>query len=321
MKRVITFVLVAVACAVFVACQPGAAGLSDQDKAAIRQLDETFSKSVMAEKPDWDSALSAYYADDASWMMGNMPAAEGRAAIKAAFSSLPPVKDFKLTEVSLEGGGGIAYRHYTYVLAFALPGAPEPVMDKGNGIEIFKKQTDGAWRVIRDIGASDQPAPGLTVPTGAVAADAGPELKKLGDIVGRWRLDGSIKTDPKAAGGPVDLVFQCGWFAGGKQVVYKFGGTMAGAPYEEVGAYSYDPKAKGYSYYAIVNNGTSAPGVLTIKAGTWIHAYEFQAGDKPVKAHFMLWDMTPAGGAWKYEVSVAGGPWTVMGEGKYTKAN
>ena len=28
-------------------------------------------------------------------------------------------------------------------------------------------------------------------------------------------------------------------------------------------------------------------------------------------------DVSPAGGAWKYELSVAGGPWTFVGEGKF----
>jgi CheY-like chemotaxis protein len=41
---------------------------------------------LSAEKPDWDAALAAYYAEDAESMMPNMPAAEGRACIKAMFS-------------------------------------------------------------------------------------------------------------------------------------------------------------------------------------------------------------------------------------------
>jgi Protein of unknown function (DUF1579) len=253
-------------------------------------------------------------------MMANGPTAEGRAAIKAAFAQWPPVKDFKLAEVSLEGAGNLAYRHYTYVMTMAVPGAPGTVTDRGKGIEVFKQQADGTWRVIRDTGNSDLPMPGLTIPTAAIAADASPDLKKLADVVGRWQFDGTFKADPKAPAGPVNLTFTSAWFAGGRQLVYRFSGTMAGMPWEELGAYSYDPKKKAFSYYGIVNDGTSSPGTLTMQAGAWIHANDLQVSGKPAKAHFTLSNMSPAGGAWKYEVSVAGGPWTVMGEGKYTKA-
>lgn len=320
MKRVLPFVLVAVLCALFVACQPGVTGLSDQDKAAIRQLDDNFIKMVTAEKPDWDTALSAYYAEDAKWMMANMPTAEGRAAIKAAFSQWPPIKDFKLTEVSLDGAGGLAYRHYASVMTTAVPESPGPVIDKGKGVEVFKKQADGTWRVIRDVGNSDLPVPGLTIPTGRMAANASPEIKKLSDIVGRWQIDGTFKPDPKSPAGPVALSLDCQWFASGLEVVCTYGGISAGQPYQEVNVYSYDAKTKTYSNYSVANLGGVAQAKLTIQPGTWVHVWDSSMEGKPAKARLTLTDMTPAGGNWKNEMSVAGGPWAVVAEGKYTKA-
>ncbi|MBE3132020.1 MAG: DUF4440 domain-containing protein [Acidobacteria bacterium] len=321
MKKLLMLIVVGSICTAFVACQPGAAGLSDQDKAAIRQLDDDFIKMITAEKPDWDAALSAYYAEDAQSMMSNMPTAEGRAAIKAMFSQWPPIKDFKLTEVSLDGAGDLAYRHYTYVMTTAVPGSPGPVIDKGKGIEVFKKQADGTWRVIRDAGNSDLPVPGLTIPTATMAADASPEIKKLGDIVGRWQMDGTFQPDPKTPAGPVAVTLACDWFTGGRQVFCRMSGTLAGAPYEELYPYSYDPKAKAYALFSTVNDGTSAVQKLAIEPGTWIHTGDTQLGGKPAKVRFTLSNMSPAGGAWKYEISAAGGPWAVMGEGKYFKAN
>jgi ketosteroid isomerase-like protein len=320
MKRGFSFVVIAICCAGVLACQPGGAGLTDQDKAAIRQLDDTFSKAVTSDKPDWDTALAAYYADDAKWMMPNMPVAEGRAAIKAVFSQFPPVKDFKLTEVSLEGGGDVAYRHYAYEMTMAVPGAPAPVTDKGNGIEIFKRQADGTWKVIRDIGATVLPPPGLNVPTGSMAADATPELKKLAEVVGRWQFVGTFKADPKATAGPVDLTLTCDWFAGGRQVVYRFSGKMLDAQWEELGFYAYDQAAKTFVFYGMMNDGTAGPGKVAIQPGSWIHTQDIQVGGKPAKSRFMLADMTTDGGSWKYEVSAGGAPWAVLGEGKYTKA-
>jgi len=313
----VAFGLVAVMCA---ACQSGAGGLSEQDKTAIRQLDEDWIKVMLSEKPDWDAKIPGYYAEDAVWMMANMPAAEGRAAIKAAFSQWPPMKDFKLTEVSLEGAGGLAYRHYTYVATMAMPGASEPITDRGKGIEVFKKQADGTWRVIRDIGNSDLPPPGLTIPTSMTAADASPEVKKLADIVGRWQMDGTFQSDPKTSAGPVVMTLACDWFSGGRQVYCRFSGTLGGAAFEEVFPYVYDPKTKAYTYYSVVSDGTTSVGKLAIQPGSWVHTADTQIDGKPARSRFTYSNMSPAGGAWKYEVSAAGGPWRVIGEGKYTKA-
>jgi ketosteroid isomerase-like protein len=320
MKRVLALVAVGVVCAVSLACHPGAAGLSEQDKATIRQMDETLSKTIIADKPDWDTAIAAYYADDAQWMMPNMPAAEGRAAIKAALSSYPPVKDFKLTEVSLEGAGDIAYRHYTYVMTFNVPGMPAPLTDKGNGIEVFKKQADGSWRVIRDIGVSELPTPGLAVPTGAMAADASAEVKKLADVVGRWQMSGTGTMDPKAGPQPVTLSLDCQWFTSGVDVVCAYNGIDVGRPYQEVGIYSYDAKTKTYSIYSVANPDGVALGKVSIQPGTWIHAWNTSIQGKPALTRWTLLNVTAAGGDWKFDVSVAGGPWAVAGEGKYVKA-
>jgi len=39
------------------------------------------------------------------------------------------------------------------------PGAAEPVGDQGKGVEVWKKQRDGSWKVVLDIFNSDVPAP------------------------------------------------------------------------------------------------------------------------------------------------------------------
>jgi ketosteroid isomerase-like protein len=320
MKRALMLVAVGTVCAVSLACQPGAAGLSDQDKAVIRQMDEALSKTMMVEKPDWDTALAAYYADDARWIMPNMPAAEGRAAIKAAISSFPPMKDFKMTEVSLEGSGDIAYRHYTYVIVFNPPGAAVPVTDSGNGIEIFKRQADGSWRVIRDIGTSDLPVPGLSIPTGEMAANASEEVKKLGDVVGRWQITGTATEDPKSPGQPVTLSLDCQWFASGLEVVCAYTGTSGGQSFQEADIFSYDSTAKAYPIYTVANRGGAMIGRLAIEAGRWTETWSFVSGGRPAKMRLAITNPASEGGTWTTDMSVAGGPWVVLGEGKFAKA-
>jgi hypothetical protein len=69
-----------------------------------------------------------------------------------------------------------------------------------------------------------------------------------------------------------------------------------------------------------MNPGGVMQGKLAIQPGTWVHAWDFQAEGKSARARLTLTDVTAAGGKWKSDMSVAGGAWTVTGEGTYVKA-
>jgi ketosteroid isomerase-like protein len=318
MKRRLSIVLVGLSVVLATACQPGAAGLSEQDKVAIRKTTEDALKLANVPKPDWAAYAKLYYAEDATVLAANMPPTKGMAAIQTLLQAFPPTSEFKVEILDLDGRGDLAYVRGAYSMTLSPTGAP-PVTDRGNYVEVWKRQVDGSWKVVYDSWSSELPVPGVVVPTGAMTADATPELKKLGDMVGRWRMDGTFKPDPKAAAGPVDLVYSCDWFSGGRQVVYRFSGTMVGLPWEEVGFYRYDAAARAYIYDGITNDGTSGHGRVDIQAGAWVHTQDAVVDKKPAKVRFTLSSMTPSGGAWKYEVAVAGGPWAAMGEGKYTR--
>ena len=70
------------------ACQSQApAGLTDADRAAIRQDVDTFAKAVKSK--DWPAA-AARYADDANLAPPNGEAVQGRAQIQKWMSEFPP---------------------------------------------------------------------------------------------------------------------------------------------------------------------------------------------------------------------------------------
>lgn len=320
MKKCLTLAVVAVICAASVACQPGAAGLSDQDKAAIRKANDDAVNLATAAKPDWAAYVKLFYAEDATILAANTPPVRGHAAIQAMMESLPPLSEFKLETIDLDGRADVAYERGAWSMTMNPPGAP-PVTDKGKYVVVWKKQADGTWKASYDSFSSDLPVPGIVVPTGAVAADASAEVKRLGDLVGTWKFDGTWQADPKTPAGAVAIMLTCDWFAGGRQLVYRFSGSLAGSPFEEVGQYSYDPRNKTYSEYYVASDGTTGVVKLTIQPGTWIHVGDTMLEGKPAKTRMTMANMSAAGGTWKYELSVAGGPFTTVGEGKYTKAN
>ena len=86
----------------------------------------------------------------------NEPAVQGRASQIAWYQGYPP---FELAEkiVELDGRGDLAYARLTYSLKVKMPGAEEPVVDTGKGMEIWKKQKDGSWKVYCDVFNSDLP--------------------------------------------------------------------------------------------------------------------------------------------------------------------
>ncbi len=99
----------------FVACQPGAAPLSDQDVTAIRSLGESYAQAVLAMDAD---AAAALYADDAIEMPSNEPATVGREAIRerytGAFQLGMASSEFTLTSADIDGMDGLAYDRGTW---------------------------------------------------------------------------------------------------------------------------------------------------------------------------------------------------------------
>lgn len=141
------------------ACQRPAqepAGLSEEDVASIRASTESFAEAIRA--GDWAGA-TAFYTEDAVFMPPNEPALQGRAAIEAWMGAFPPLTQFSLTAVEIDGRGDLAYVRGTLSMTIMPEGAPQPIQESGKYIEIRRKQSDGSWLMAVDIFNSDLPLP------------------------------------------------------------------------------------------------------------------------------------------------------------------
>ena len=78
-------------------------------------------------------------------------------AIQKWMASFPPMSDFKLDIVEMDGRGDLAYIRGNYSLKMTPPGAASTA-DRGKFIEIWRKQPDGSWKIKCDIFNSDLPA-------------------------------------------------------------------------------------------------------------------------------------------------------------------
>jgi uncharacterized protein (TIGR02246 family) len=129
-------------------------GLSPAEVAKVNELSQTFVKAFLAK--DW-ATVAGLYLDDAVIYPPNEPAVKGRAAIQAWMEKFPPVTEFNLTNVKVEGRDDLAYVLGTFTMTLAPPGAPGPVKDSGKYVEIRRRQADGRWLIAADIFNSDLP--------------------------------------------------------------------------------------------------------------------------------------------------------------------
>jgi ketosteroid isomerase-like protein len=104
----------------------------------------------------------AYYADDATLLMPNTPALNGKDAIRAALKPMLADPNFSLTfqdtRAEASKGGDMVYTTGAYTMTVSDPKNPKSVTtDKGNYLTVFRKQSDGSWKAVVDMINSDLP--------------------------------------------------------------------------------------------------------------------------------------------------------------------
>ena len=133
-----------------------AKALTPADVGRINEVGQIAMKAAVAgDHATW----AALFLDDAVLNPPNQPAVNGRAAIRAWLEKLPPITEFNLNPVKVEGRADLAYVLGTYTMTLAPPGAPGPVKDTGKYVEVRRRQADGRWLVAVDIFNSDVPIP------------------------------------------------------------------------------------------------------------------------------------------------------------------
>ena len=132
------------------------------DMKSIRELEDKAGKAAKAN--DLDLYVS-FYADDAVLLWPGTPMVTGRAAIREFMRVFLLTPNFSLSfetaQVEVSRAGDFAYTYGTNkVTLVGLNG--KKTKDSGKYLTIYRKQSDGTWKVVADMGNSDLPAP---VPT------------------------------------------------------------------------------------------------------------------------------------------------------------
>jgi ketosteroid isomerase-like protein len=156
------------------ACTTQQARRSDTTSPATATLagapagDAAASKAIQAADSAQGAALirgdtagaAAYYADDAIVMAPNDNIAKGHDAIVKAIGNIfaaGKITAFSTHREDLLVTGEYAIETLSYAMTIQ-PKTGKPMSDKGKGLTVFKKQSDGSYKAIRDIFNSDLPA-------------------------------------------------------------------------------------------------------------------------------------------------------------------
>jgi uncharacterized protein (TIGR02246 family) len=132
------------------------------DPAVVRSTIEAANAKGAAAMVAGDIATAtSHYADDAVMMMPNAPKVTGKTAIAEMFTGMMAgmtvkAASFTTNEVLIDGNTAIETGSYNMTLQ-PKPKGPE-IKDTGKYMTVWKKQSDGTWKVIRDISNSDMPA-------------------------------------------------------------------------------------------------------------------------------------------------------------------
>ena len=130
----------------------------ERDVNSIRELEHKAREAAKAK--DLDRYVS-FYADDAVLLWPGTPMITGHAAIRKFMQVFFSTPDFSLSfetahvEVSL--AGDFAYSCGSNKVALVDPNGKK-VKDSGKYLTVYKKQSDGTWKVVADMGNSDLPA-------------------------------------------------------------------------------------------------------------------------------------------------------------------
>lgn len=125
----------------------------EADKAALIKTDENFLKT--AEARGLAEAFVAFAAPDAVMMPGGSNPVTGAAAIRAQFADGTGHLTWKPFKAEVSKSGDLGYTLGTYELETRTEG--QSVTRYGKYCSVWKKQTDGAWKWVVDIGNPSPP--------------------------------------------------------------------------------------------------------------------------------------------------------------------
>ncbi len=161
MRRMICFASMLAATTVLSACATSDAGGSGSSRAnaAVHQAHDRFVDAINSNDLE---AILAMFTHDVVLMPPNSPILVGEPAIRYWAQGYLDAFQTRWEKSTLELVvlGDWAFEQYSYESTDTPRAGGEELHDIGKGIIVYRRDTDGVWRVARDAWNSDLPLPG-----------------------------------------------------------------------------------------------------------------------------------------------------------------
>ena len=122
--------------------------LTRDDRAAVEVAANTYLAAMRDE--NW-ALVAQSFAEDGVRIPPHEEPHRGRAAIEAWLGGIEELISYELTRDALDGADGIAYIRGRYEITLRPAGAPGPISNEGDFLEVWRKDADGTWRVAEAI--------------------------------------------------------------------------------------------------------------------------------------------------------------------------
>ena len=150
----------------------------------------------------------------------------------------------------------------------------------------------------------------------------GPEHQRLHYFVGNWYTEVETKPGQMGPGGRTTIT-EHNEMLGDFFVIFHRDERDATGPVKEIGIMGYDPEQKVYTYEQFSDQGERVTATGTVSGDSWVLLWPAtdaaKEGGKRLKGRFTLKEVSPTSYTSTEEISIDGGPWTKVGEGKATK--
>ena len=127
------------------------------DEAAIKGVHLRVTRAI---KEKDAGSLLALFDSDLVVMPPNEPPIVGKAALRSWFLRLTDQFSIELDSSveELKVSGDWAFERFSFRQTMTPTGGGEPATARGKGIHVFRRQSDGSWKIARDIWNSDEAA-------------------------------------------------------------------------------------------------------------------------------------------------------------------
>jgi ketosteroid isomerase-like protein len=123
-------------------------GLTDDDRAALEQAADAYVAAM--NDADW-GRVARSFSEDAVRILPNEEPHQGRAAIESWLGGIEELTSYELVRDRIDGADGMGYIRGRYAITLVPLGAPAPVSDEGDFLEIWRSGPDGSWSIIEAI--------------------------------------------------------------------------------------------------------------------------------------------------------------------------